>query len=1121
MTFPQVRKWPQSRRHPLPKRVTASNRGLTCRRVSKFGLSNLAGGLVVHLTVRSGQITKVVIPVRLSISLLEPLQVTLDGEPVTDFATDKARALLAYLSVEADRPHRRDALAGLLWPDQPQRKARQNLRQALSHLRRAIRDQDHDDDGEPFLLVSRETVQFNPASDYWLDVAAFTTLVEACRRHRHRRLGTCLPCMRRLEQMADLYGGDFLEHFFLDDSSFFEEWALLQREWLRREAVEALFHLANYYERRGDYERARYHARRQVELEPWREEAHRQLMRLLALDGQRSAALAQYETCRRALAEELGVEPTAETTTLYERIRASLSYTPAPLHNLPPSPTSLVGREEELAELAELLANPDCRLVTLFGPGGVGKTRLALQAAADQIGAFAHGVYFVPLASVSSPELIVPMMANALEFPFHGREDPKEQLLNYLHDKEMLLILDSLEHVPEGGSLLAEMLHRAPGVVLLATSRERLNLQEERVYEVGGLTYPADAATKSVEGYSAVELFLQSALQVHRRFVLSEAEVPHVVRICQMVEGIPLGVELAAAWARARSCAEIAQEIEHNLDILATRLRNVPERHRSIRATFEHSWQLLAETERDLLARLSVFRGGFGQEAAVVVAGASPSTLSALLDKSLIRYISSDRYDMHELLRQYAAEKLGANRQEYEETQMKHARYFAAFLERQKEHLKSAKQKQALMEIDLEIENARQAWQLAVARGNAHDVERSLESLYHFYDNRCRFQEGIALFAQAVDRWNGDAEQKGLFGKALSYQGALYRPLGRHQQARTCLEQSLTIFEHLKIEAEQVFCLVNLANVARSQGKYRETEQLSQAGLALSKQIGDSWGATFSLSLLGLVRYRAGDVAQAEMLLEESLVIGRENGHQRLMLSSLNTLGDIACHQGDYAKGQALFEECLALSRELGDQYNVAIQLNNLGTVLHVLERHAEARSFYQESLEICRKIGDQGGQAIALSNLGEVAYTFGAHLEAQEFYREGLAIGRNIQDQWTILACLNNLGETSCALGDYAGARAYFAEALEIATQTQTLTVLLKVLVNLAALFAKQGQTDRAAALLGLAHRHPACEQIDQEKAERLLDEMGLVSPDGAPEPLDVVVAEILAELSPSGATV
>jgi len=1051
----------------------------------------------------------------LSISLLGSIQITLAGEPVTDFATDKVRALLAYLAVEADHPHRRDALAGLLWPDQPQHRARQSLRQAISHLRQAIGDQD-ERDREPFLLITRQTVQFNPDSDHWLDVAAFTALSDANRQHRHRRLESCLPCLRRMEQMTALYRGSFLEQFFLSDSSAFEEWALLEREQLQRQVVEALDHLASYHERRGDYAQAREHAWRQVAQEPWREEVHRHLMHLLALDGQRSAALAQYEKARQALAEELGVGPTAETTALYEHIRAgeAASRTPRPAYNLPPSSTPFVGREQELSELAELLAYPDCRLVTLVGPGGIGKTRLALQAAADQIGAFEHGITFTSLASISSVEHLVPTITSALGIPPYNTQDPQEQLFNYLHEKEMLLVLDSLEHLLDGSKLLTDMLRRAPGLVLLVTSRERLNLQEEWVCEIEGLAYPDDAAVGSVS-YSAIDMFLQCARRADRRFAIGEADMPYVVRICQLVEGMPLGVELAAAWVRARPCEEIALEIEQNLDVLTTRLRDVPERHRSVRATFEHSWQLLSDVERALVARLSVFRGGFRGDAAALVAGASASLLSDLLDKSLIRRVSSDRYDMHGLLRQYAAHKLQANPQEFEETQRRHARYFASFLGQQEARLKGAGQKQALLEIALEIENARQAWELAVARGDADLIEQALDSLYHFYMVQCRFQEGIDVFALAVERWDEHPEQIGVFGQVMSRQGALCRRVGRYEQARTSLERSLRIFEHLQSPTEQVFCLLSLADVMRSQGGYEEAEQLAQRSLVLSRRAEDSWGIARSLHLLGLVRYRAGDVDQAKALLEESLAIARESGNQRLVMLPLNVLGDVACHRGDYATAQTVFEECLALSRELGDQFNAAIHLNNLGTALHTLEEYQKARGYYQESLEICRKIGDQRGQAIALSNLGEVAYTLGAHREAMACYQRALSIGRDTEDHWTVLACLNNLGETACELEKYAEASACFSEALRIASETQTLVILLKTLVNMAVLFERQGQRDWAAALLGLARRHPACEQADQEKAQHLLDQMELVPPDGEARPVDAVVAEVLAELS------
>ena len=1052
----------------------------------------------------------------LEIQLLGTIQVILDGNPLTGFATDKARALLAYLALESAHPQRRDTLATLLWPDQPESKARQSLRQTLLYLRQALSDDDQC--AAPFLLVDRDTVQLNPAGDYRLDVAEFQTLRAACQSHAHRRRESCLPCLRRMAQMADLYRGDFLEHFFVSDSTLFEEWATLKREWLHREAIETLFALTDYYTRRGELARARQAAWRQVELEPWREEAHRQLMRLLAMEGERSAALAQYETCRRILAQELGVEPMAETTALYERIKSApggweSKSTASPL---PASPTPFIGREEELAELAEMIASPKLRLLTLTGPGGIGKTRLALQAAAEQVGAFSHGVYHVPLAAANSIETVISAIADALGLRLHNQQKPQRQLLDYLREKETLLVLDNMEHLLVGVDLIAEILQNAPRTTLLVTSRERLNLQEEWVYEIGGLTYPAIPEKPGEEWgktYSAIDLFQQRARQANRHFSLAEAELSAVIRICQLVEGMPLGVELAAAWVSVYSCTEIAQAIADNLDILTTRLHNVPERHRNIRATFEHSWQRLGETEKDIFARLSAFRGGFRTEAAVTIAEASPSTLASLLDKSLLRHASPDRYDMHELLRQYAAEKLAGNPQKHEAAHMQHAGYFAALLEGQEAHLKGLRQRQALAELAPERDNMSQAWQWAVAGGHAREVEQSLESLYDFYDIRCWFQAGIALLTPAIDRWRAEPGQERLLGKLLARQGALYNHLGLYQQAATALERGSEIFERLEMPIEQIYCLVNLANTIRHQGKNDEAEHLAEKSLALSKQIGDHRGTAQSLQILGMLCHRTGDMDRAEALLEESLALSRSLGDHRLIMPKLNALGDIACHRGKYTKAQHIFEECLALSRDLGDHFNVSIHLNNLGTVYHHLEQYPEARSFYQQSLDICRQIGDQNGEAVALSNLGEIAYTMGDYRSAARFYQDGLSIGRAIQEPWTIMVCLNNLGEIACAQNDCDHAQDSLIEALHIAMETQTLTMATKILVNLAALFKRRGQRERAAALLALMVRHPASERDTQIKAGRLLEELGSTVPGNSAPALEEVAAALLAE--------
>src|SRR5512135_1608227 len=350
-------------------------------------------------------------------------------------------------------------------------------------------------------------------------------------------------------------------------------------------------------------------------------------------------------------------------------------------NNLPVLPTPLIGRQREVEELRQLLRDPHCRLLTLVGPGGIGKTRLAIETASHVQAAFAEGVYFVPLAPVNSTRLIVPVTADALGFAFQSASsaEPKTQLFNYLKEKQALLVVDNLEHLlaEPGIEVFAEILARAPHVKLLTTSRESLGLQDEWIFEVQGLPIPD---TRYVEGSAqntSVELFLQRARRAHVGFHATPEDYPAIVRICQLMDGMPLGIELAAAWVRTLSCGEVAQEIERGLDFLSVSTRDLPARHRSMRAVLDHSWKLLTEEEKQALARLSVFRGGFRREAAEQVAEATLVVLSTLVTKSLIRRGGDGRYDLHELIRQFAADHF-AERSEDEQTAIQacHGSYY-------------------------------------------------------------------------------------------------------------------------------------------------------------------------------------------------------------------------------------------------------------------------------------------------------------------------------------------------------------------------------------------------------------------------------------------------------------
>ncbi len=304
-------------------------------------------------------------------------------------------------------------------------------------------------------------------------------------------------------------------------------------------------------------------------------------------------------------------------------------------NNLPPQPTPFVGREKELAEIAALLADPNCRLLTLVGPGGIGKTRLALQAAEGQLPRFVDGITFVPLAPIGSPDLLPSAIAGALEVFFFGSEEPRIQIVRYLQEKQILLVMDNFEHLLDGVGLVSEVLQTTAGVKILATSRERLNLQEEWVFALDGLSYPTESTTDSPETYGAVRLFVQRASQVKTHFSFAD-NTQAVLSICQQVEGMPLGLELAASWLRAMSCQQIVDQMTHDLDFLTTPLRNIPERHRNLRTVFTQSWNLLSSDEQAILMKLSVFRGGFDLDAAKKVAG-HLRALAGLADKSLIR----------------------------------------------------------------------------------------------------------------------------------------------------------------------------------------------------------------------------------------------------------------------------------------------------------------------------------------------------------------------------------------------------------------------------------------------------------------------------------------------------
>ncbi len=537
----------------------------------------------------------------LSMKLLGPPTVEVAGKSVSHFRSVKEVGLLAYLAVETTT-HPRESLITLLWPDQTTLSARRNLSQTLSRLRRDLEDLSND---SIYFESTRQTLRLLPEAPIQCDLWQIDHVLTACSQHKHESLAQCPVCQAQLRQAAELTGGELLEGFTVPDSPTFEEWLLLAREFWFERQMGLLDHVTNGAMATGQHADAVRYARQQLALEPWRERAHHQIIQALALNGERAAAIAQFDTCARVLDAELGLSPSPATRSLVERIRAGTfpdapetrlivppreeTHTPS---NLPHRLTPFFGREDALRQMTEQLQREEYRLLTIAGPGGIGKTRFALEVASHQMEHFADGVYWVPLAGTGRADDIPNAVAAALALPLNPHLTPAEQVVRFLRKRHMLLVLDNFEHLTDGAEWLLTLLEQTQRVTLLVTSRERLHMLAEGLFPLRGLPLPPlDASIEQAAAFASVRLFIDRARRFNKGFRLDPDNLPSVTRICHLVEGVPLGIELATTWSREFSCAEIAASISHSLDFIATTLRDLPARHRSLRAVFDHSWR--------------------------------------------------------------------------------------------------------------------------------------------------------------------------------------------------------------------------------------------------------------------------------------------------------------------------------------------------------------------------------------------------------------------------------------------------------------------------------------------------------------------------------------------------
>ncbi|KPK72234.1 hypothetical protein AMJ87_05260 [candidate division WOR_3 bacterium SM23_60] len=797
------------------------------------------------------------------------------------------------------------------------------------------------------------------------------------------------------------------------------------------------------------------------------------------------------------------------------------------LHNLPAQPTRFLGREKELAEIAGRFEDPSCRLVTILGPGGMGKTRLGIQAASYMIPRLKDGVFFVPLAPLSSGDFIVSTIASSLGFSFRGREDQKIQLFNYLRDKELLLVMDNFEHLIEKAELLAGILEAASGVRIIATSRERLNLKGEWVFKVHGMDCPEEEHVEEAAECAVVQLFLEGAQRVRPDFSPSDEEMSRIVRICMLVEGVPLAVELASAWMSVLSCEEIFEEIKQNIDFLATSMRDVPERHKSMRAVFEHSWNLLPEEEKKVFMKMSVFRGGFQKDAARKTTQASLLHLSSLVNKSLLQHYPSGRYAVHELLRQYAEEKLGEVPEEKDKVRDLHSEFYAEFLHQRRELLKGEKQRDVLKEIGDEIDNIRAAWSWAGEKGKSNVIDKSVRSLWRFYMIRGWFQDGEEIFERVAENVREavtkipDKEKELVLGKILARQGVFSYQLGHFEKATQLFESSISTFREVGAQQEAADTLNEYSRVYFVKGDYAQAREMLEECLTLCKKLGYRKGMAAPYTTLGNIAYRLGELKDARQFYERSHRAYKESGDKWGLAIALMNLANVTHEIGEHMQAKRIYEHSLAISEEIGDRRGIAANLNNMGNVAKDLGEYAEAKELYQKSLAIKKETGDRKGIAASLGNLGTVAYVTGQYDDAKHYHQEMLALCREIGYPWGIISALVGLGADASGLGERDEAMQYFRDSLHLAIDSSAVPLALDAVVEIASLLHDK---KRALALYSFVSNHASCYVHTKKTVEQRWSKLAAQLPadvveaaqqEGKAMELEDIAAELLKEMT------
>ncbi|MCA9943544.1 MAG: tetratricopeptide repeat protein [Anaerolineales bacterium] len=980
----------------------------------------------------------------LSFTLLGQTVLSKNGLPLAQFRSQKEVALLIYLA-QTRQSHQRDFLADLLWESSSTKQSLSNLRTALARLRKQVGDS---------LLVTRKTLALAPESQQQVDsVNLLQSLKSIGPIDSAEKAAT-------LQKALNTYQGDFLADFHLPDAQQFTEWVVITREYIRRQVISAFQKLMEYALTTNDVSGGIMIARRWLAVDALDETAHTLLIQQLLKADCVQEALAHYDHCVALLQAELGIAPPDKMTALVRDARPKRAIISRPTteirHNLPAEYDQFFGRQAAQQEIHVRLDQPWCRLITITGQGGMGKTRLATTIARSRLNQYRDGVWLVELENIEPDdedlaEAIAVEIATILDLRLSGSATPIEQLLNHLQHKQMMLVLDNFEHLVAGRQIVLDMIQQCEQVQLIVTSREALRLRAEWAIALAGLSYPASDTDEMPS--EAVELFAARRAQ-RQRSTVSADELAAIRAICRMVAGLPLAIELAAALTHQASARQVAARLQSSFDTLTASLHDMPDRHRGLHMVFEMSWRTLTPALQLDLARLSIFRGGFTETAAYQITAADAQQLSTLIDKSLLTYHGeTNRYTLNPVIRAYSAEK----REPTDPTPQKHANYYLTLLAQHTKPLQQERPQDSMSLLEPDIDNIRRAWQTGLAERNEKLLCNALTSLSTYYQLRGLAREGEAVMHKTLRTANTwGAEGLPLATRAGLEQVRFLNRLGHYRPAIRIIKTTLGLASAGMDRWAEGMGHVLWGESLWRLGDYETAKVKLIHALDISHTLNALLITGWCFHHLGIIHDIQSRYDTAHNHLEKACATWRKLDNAQALSGSLNSIGLVCYHQGNLNAAQQALEQALSICEQSGDRHRQSSLVNNLSMILTERSDYAGAQYYLQLGLELATASGNLTGQGELNINLGKNFRLLGETDLAVERLEQGLQLSESIENRSLTATALIYLADTKREQGDSKLAQSLYSQALKIGQQNQLQRIECAALIGMAELLSR-----------------------------------------------------------------